>query len=159
MTKKICKDIPGYEGLYKIDNYSNIFSIKTQKYLKQSIDSTGYRNVGLNNGQKKIFRVHKLMAIAFLNHKPNKYVSVIDHIDNNKLNNNLNNLQIITQRMNLNKSKKKDTPLGCSYYKGKYHVRFYENGKNIYLGSYFNVDEAELAYNKKLIEHEKMSLL
>lgn len=56
------------------------------------------------------FRVHQLVAIHFMGHIPNKHSTVIDHIDGNKLNNNVNNLQIISNFQNLVKGK---------YYKSK----------------------------------------
>lgn len=155
--KEIWKDIPDYDGKYQVSNTGKIRSLKTNKELKQSIDSTGYYVVGLSNKKTIIYRVHKLICITFLNHIPNKHNLVIDHIDNNKLNNKLENLQLVTQRKNTTKDRIKESPLGSSFYKGKYHVRFYLNGKNEYLGSYINKIDAELAYQKKLQYHAKMS--
>ena len=56
------------------------------------------------------YRIHQLVAIHFLSHIPNKHINVIDHIDGNRLNNNVNNLQIISNFQNLVKGK---------YYKSK----------------------------------------
>ena len=56
------------------------------------------------------YRIHQLVAIHFLGHIPNKHSKVIDHIDGNKLNNNVNNLQIIGNYQNMVKGK---------YYKSK----------------------------------------
>jgi hypothetical protein len=151
---EIWKEIKGYEGLYKINNNGQVFSYKNNRMLKQSIDSSGYYCVGLSDKNSKIFRIHKLMAITFLNHIPNKYTSVIDHVDNNKLNNCIDNIQIISQRKNLTKDRKKNSLLGTSFYKGKYHVRFWINGKNTYLGAYLTERDANLAYRLKLKEHE-----
>jgi hypothetical protein len=151
------KDIPNYENKYQINTFGQVLSKKTNKILKQSIDSTGYYAVGLTDKKTKIFRVHKLMAITFLNHTPNKHYLVIDHIDNNKLNNKIENIQLVTQRKNISKDRIKEAPLGSSFYKGKYHVRFYYNGKNEYLGSFINKIDAHLAYQSKLKEYAEMS--
>jgi len=90
------KDIPNYEGKYQINKKGEVLSVKTNKILKQSIDSIGYYFIGLSNKKTMIYRVHKLMAITFLNHTPNGHHLVIDHIDNNKLNNNIDNIQLVT---------------------------------------------------------------
>lgn len=149
----VWKDIPNYEGKYQISDNGEVYSIKNNRLLKKSIDSSGYYALGLSNKKTIIFRVHKLMAITFLNHNPNGHKLVIDHIDNNKLNNNIKNIQIVTQRKNTTKDKLSDSPLGSSFYKGKYHVRFFVNGKNTFLGSFENRIDADLAYQLKLKEY------
>ena len=151
------KDIPNYEGIYKINEIGEVLSLKKGKKLTNTIDSTGYYCVGLTNKKTKIFRVHKLMAITFLNHVPDGHKLVIDHIDNNKLNNKIENIQIVTQRKNTTKDRVKDAPLGSSFYKKKYHVRFYLNGKNMYLGAFKNKIEAHLTYQSKLKEYATLS--
>jgi hypothetical protein len=151
------KDIPNYEGIYKINEIGEVLSVKKDKKLTNTMDSTGYYCVGLTNKKTKIFRVHKLMAITFLNHIPDGHKLVIDHIDNNKLNNKIENIQIVTQRKNTTKDRVKDAPLGSSFYKGKYHVRFYLNGKNMYLGAFKTKIEAYLAYQSKLKDHATLS--
>lgn len=61
-----------------------------------------YYNIKLRNkGVEKTHHVHKLVAIAFLNHKPNGHELVVDHIDKNELNNHVDNLQLITHSQNL----------------------------------------------------------
>lgn len=150
MKTEIWKDVIGYEGMYQISNLGNVFSLKTNKKLKQSIDSTGYYAVGLTNKKTKIFRVHKLMAIMFLNHKPLGYKLVIDHINNNKLDNRIDNLQIVTIRENTTKDRKKKTKLGVSFYKNKYYVRVYYKHKNHYLGRYDNENEAAIKYQEAI---------
>ena len=145
---EVWKDIKDFEGLYQISNLGRIKSIKSNRNLKQSVDSCGYYSVGLTNKKTKIFRVHLIMAITFLNHIPCGHKLVIDHIDNNKLNNKLENLQLITQRENTTKDKKNKNKLGVSFYKNKYYVRIYYIDKNEYLGRYDNEDEAHLVYMK-----------
>ena len=116
---EIYKDISGYEGVYQVSSYGNVKSLKRQKWngyamqdvpkrvLKKAIDKTGYYSISLSkNGKYKSFRIHKLVAETFLNHTACGYKLVIDHIDNNPLNNNLDNLQLITHKENCTKDKK-----------------------------------------------------
>jgi hypothetical protein len=97
------KGIPNYKGLYQVSNLGRVKSLKRKnvrmnRFLKPSLHK-GYFKVTLcENGQQKAFDIHQLVAMAFLNHKPNNYLLVVDHIDNNPLNNNVENLQIITHR-------------------------------------------------------------
>ena len=99
-------DIVGYEKLYQISNFGNVKSLKYGKIklLKGAINNYGYRQVNLTkNKMVKSFKIHQLVAIHFLGHKPNGYESVINHIDFNRLNNTITNLEIITPRENTNK--------------------------------------------------------
>lgn len=108
------KDIPGWEEMYQASTFGNIRSIdrtiiykdgRTYKYkgviLSSSINTSGYLAVGLAK-DNKIFTisVHQLIACAFLNHKINGYKIIINHIDRNKLNNHVSNLEICTARYN-----------------------------------------------------------
>lgn len=107
-NKEIWKDIIGYEGIYQVSNYGNVIrtgyklSSKIKK-LKPTKDGVGYYTVTLSkNNQRKTKAVHILVAIAFLNHIPNKFELVVNHKDFNRLNNNISNLEIVTQRENTN---------------------------------------------------------
>lgn len=107
--KEIWKDIENYEGLYQVSNLGRIKSfprngtIKQERILKQTIDNNGYLIVGLhkNNKAKKVC-VHWLVANAFIPKKETD--EVINHIDGNKLNNTLNNLERCTQSHNVKES-------------------------------------------------------
>jgi len=98
------KDIPNYNGLYKIDKFGNVQSFKNKnvRIMKTRENSNGYLYVNLsNNGKYKSIMIHKLVAMTFLNHIPNyKQDIVVDHINNIKTDNSLENLQLITQREN-----------------------------------------------------------
>lgn len=73
--------------------------------LKQGTDNGGYRKVDLYlNGQGKTLNVHRLVALAFI---PNpKAYPQVNHIDGNKLNNVVTNLEWVTQEQNMQHSTK-----------------------------------------------------
>ena len=153
------RDIPNYEGLYQVSNLGNVKSLKfgKEKILKGSADGNGYLRVNLSKGKiVKPCYIHKIVAIAFLGHKPNGYSLVVDHIDNNNSNNHIDNLQIITQRENASKdipnSRKNSKYTGVSWYKDrkKWHASIRIMNKMIHLGFFDNEYGAHLAYQKKL---------
>lgn len=87
--KEIWKDIKGYEGLYQVSNlgrvkrtmFKNCYVEKKQeKILKLKSDKDGYKQTTLfKNGKRMYFRVHRLVANAFLPN-PNNY-PIINHKD------------------------------------------------------------------------------
>jgi len=159
--KEVFKDIINYEGIYQISNYGRVKSFKFNKetILKNPKTGHGYGQVNLSKkGKVETLKVHKLVAIYFLNHVPDKYTIVIDHIDNDKMNNNVNNLQLISPRENTSKDKKG----GSSKYVGvhfdakrnKFVSMIYNNGKKKNLGRFINEIDAANAYKKALKEIE-----
>lgn len=92
------KDIPGYEGYYKISTYGNIFGIKRGKPLSQFSDKRGYMRVNLCKNGKRQYQltVHRLIAKTFLPYPPKKLKTwrvEVNHKDENKLNNRIENLE------------------------------------------------------------------
>ena len=101
------KDIEGYEGLYQVSNKGRIKSLNYRRtgkegMLKGKPDKNGYLIVFLyKKGEKpKPFLIHRLVAIMFL-HNPNNYLEV-NHIDEDKTNNNVENLEWCTRKYNMN---------------------------------------------------------
>jgi len=159
---EIWKDVKGYEGYYKISNQGNLKTCERlvknkngyrkikEHLLKQNLSTNGYKIIALL-GKTKM--THQLVAESFLNHIPNGYEKVVDHIDNNKVNNNSKNLQLITNRQNSIKE-----PRGKSKYPGVYFNKKHKKwvsriliGKErIYLGAYDEEIKAYLAYKNKL---------
>lgn len=104
--QEIWKDIDGFEGLYEISNKGRVKTLKPRRGMKSkegliavTHDSWGYPRV-LIYKDKKVHakRIHRLVAINFIPNPLNK-VSV-NHIDGNKLNNHVDNLEWSTWKEN-----------------------------------------------------------
>jgi CRISPR/Cas system CMR-associated protein Cmr3 (group 5 of RAMP superfamily) len=157
MEKEIYKDIPNYNGVYQVSNLGNVKSLKLnrEKILKKSIDTNGYYRVTLClKGTQKICKVHKLVAITFLNHKPNGFIEVVDHINTDKTDNRISNLQLITQRENLSKDRQVgySSRVGVTWHKQnkKWMAQIRRNGKKKFLGYYDCELDAAAAYQNEL---------
>lgn len=173
MQEEIWKAIPGYEGYYEVSDQGNVRSLDRKVwtgkgyYLKKgevmkfyTTDQGYYRVVLSKNSNVRKFKVHQLVAMAFLGHKPNRYKGlIVDHISNIKTDNRLENLQLISQRENVSKDIKNGSSkyTGVSWNKaGNKWVSFIRvNGKKKYLG-YFKCElAAAAAYQKELIKLNK----
>jgi len=155
---EIWKPIKDYPD-YIISNYGMIKSLKfgKERLMKCNVNNIGYVYVVLyHNGIQKTLKVHQLVSIAFLNHEPCGFKYVVNHKDFNRLNNRVDNLEIVTTRDNTNQKHMKST----SKYTGvhwcnrskKWVAQIVELGKNKHLGYFINEYDAHLAYEKKLTE-------
>lgn len=107
LSKEIWKDIPGYEGLYLVSNYGQIKSLISGKFIKHNIIPNGYHVVHLyRNGRRKALYVHRIVAGVFIDNPNN--LSDVDHINEDKNNNSVDNLQWLSNRDNTRKSQKKE---------------------------------------------------
>ena len=96
--KEIWKDIKDYDN-YEINNYGVIRIKKNKKILKYQIDKDGYYRISLwKNGKCKGFRISRLVAMTFISN-PNNY-PVVNHKDENKQNNRVDNLEWCTTAYN-----------------------------------------------------------
>lgn len=94
------KKIPDYENYYIYDN-GEVFNEKTQKFLKGSINNSGYKYYRLSkDNKKKMFYAHRLVAENFLIKQSNDEL-VVNHIDGNKINNDISNLEWTTYSQNV----------------------------------------------------------
>lgn len=124
---EIWRDIKGYEGLYQVSNLGRVKRLKSkymksERILKEGITTGGYRLVVLcKNNKSKTFRLHRLVAEAFIPNPENK--PQVNHIDENKANNNVNNLEWMTAKENINH--------GTSLYKRSITQRKTQHSKRI----------------------------
>lgn len=95
----IWKDIKGYEGIYEISNTGIIRRVRDKVVKKQYLDNVGYYAVNLwKDGVGKQKRVHRLLAEAFIPNPLN--LTCINHKDENRANNNLDNIEWCTKAYN-----------------------------------------------------------
>jgi hypothetical protein len=103
MENEIWKDIFGYERLYQVSNYGRIksFACKTRDpfIMSQFNHKQGYKRISLTRANHdKTFMVHRLVAEAFIPNPRNK--KTVNHIDGDKGNNNVLNIEWATQKEN-----------------------------------------------------------
>ena len=153
---EIWKPIPNFEELYEISNLGNVKSLnyrrtKKEHILKKSISLDGYYVVNLHkNKYIKNYKVHRLIAEAFIEN-PNNY-PCINHIDGNKLNNSIDNLEWCTYghnekeayRLGLRKGRLKNK-FGKNYPNKLNIIGMYKNG--ILLEKFYGTGEIKRKYN------------
>jgi len=109
---EIWKDVVGYEGLYQVSNLGNVRSLsrlvdyghckafREGRVLAKAIDKDGYELVGLNKSSKsKLCKVHRLVAESFV--RNTNQLSIVNHKDGVKNNNNINNLEWVNNSENI----------------------------------------------------------
>lgn len=131
---EIWKSIAGFAGRYEVSNLGHVRSCYTGKtrLLSQSKNNKGYLRVFLcKNGTKKVFFVHRLVAEAFI---PNlNSLETVNHKDENKLNNHVENLEWMTMADNLS--------YGSRIQKISVRVRQY-NSDGTFIAEYKSIREA-----------------
>lgn len=151
---EIWKDIPTFENIYQVSNLGNVKSLRygKERILKQGVQPRGYCIVDLSG---KSYRVHTLVMWAFKNVIPTGTTLdyVIDHIDNNPMNNCLSNLQLLSHRDNITKGK---SPSGARLDKrtGRWLSKIKVNNKVKYLGSFLTKEEAEQKYQQEILNNK-----
>ena len=155
------RSIDGYIN-YQVSNTYRVRNAITGKILSdQSFCSGGYPIVCLyNDGVKKTFRVHKLVATHFIPKPDSDTKLQVDHIDNVKSNNAISNLRWVPAQHNMwNRKKTRKTTsskyIGVSFKtqrnKWQCHIR-QNDGRCTHLGYFFHEKDAARAYNAKASE-------
>lgn len=118
MEKEIWKDIPNYNG-YQVSNYGRVRTYnkitKTEKHgerhwknrilkFKGKTPRTGYRVDLWKKGNHKSFLVARLVAFTFYEKDINNHNLTVDHLDGNRLNNNINNLELVSLEENIKRA-------------------------------------------------------
>ena len=130
MSNEIWKDISGYEGFYQISNFGRVRRlvswrgnqciskyISDVKIISPYIDNLGYERIHLTiPNRTKQYRVHRLVAMAFIPNPDN--LPQINHKDENKTNNCVDNLEWCTQTYN-NKYGTRGKRIGTTNHNGK----------------------------------------
>ena len=150
--------IPGFEEEYGISEDCDVYSYKSKRFLKTTLDK-GYYRVSLTKDEKSYLKfIHRLIAETFIPNPDNN--PFVDHIDRDPKNNSLSNLRWCTHQENqMNTSKTKQNT--SSRYKGvywdkrakKWKSQIRIDGKKVHIRYFLDEVEAAQAYNEKAIEH------
>jgi len=149
LQDQIWKPVYGYEGRYEVSNYGIVRSLLNNRvhYLKSFISRHGYYNVQLcKNGKMYHHKNHRLAAQSFIGYDERQ----VNHIDGDKLNNHISNLEYVTNRENLNHRLLGKTKRLRGVHKTSKSSLFRAvigiNGKIYHLGSFETELEAHQAY-------------
>ena len=140
---------------YMVSNLGNVKNATTNQIIKQRYDKYGYKRLNIYKNKKMFVKlVHQLVANAFLENIDNK--PCIDHIDNNKENNNVSNLRFATYQENVRNSKiaKNNTSgaKGITFSKASNKWRAYItiDGLEAHLGYFDSIEDAKAARVNKV---------
>ena len=143
--EEIWAPVKGFEGLYEVSSLGRVKNCRFNKIKKARIRAKYYSVTLFKEGKLKSVTVHRIMAEAFLDNKK----ECVNHIDGNRLNNNLNNLEWVSHRENsvhrdLNR-KTKTGKANIILHSNSFQVRVRHNNKYIQLGSYNKIEDAVMA--------------
>jgi hypothetical protein len=173
MEKEIWKDIPNYENYYQASNFGKIRSkdriiassygstqYRNGRILKCKPSSDGYVRVVLSvEGVHSYYTVHKLIAVTFLSMDYNQNGMDVDHVNGNKSDNRVSNLEVVTRRENTSRGfKRKGTKSGETGVwaaRGKWSANIRRNGERINIGVFDSKEEAIKYYNMAVSSVEK----
>ena len=128
--------VPGYEGLYEVSNKGNVRNVRKNTLMRLPKNKYGYIQVGLSkNGIRTMFQVHRLVAQAFLPNPDN--LPQVNHLDEDKTNNNVTNLEWCDAKYNNNygtaRIRAKETAIKNGYWTGlsrkESNKKYYEKNR------------------------------
>ena len=149
--KEIWRDIVGYEGLYQVSNLGRVRSLEhyvstkggaarksPSKILSNCFDGKYLHVILHKNGRNKVCLIHRLVATAFIPKPENK--QQVNHIDGNKLNNFISNLEWCNGSENLKHAYKTGlaTP-SVTHYRG---IKAFKASDKTFVGEYSSQHEA-----------------
>lgn len=140
LSMEIWNDISGYNGLYQISTLGRVRSLKNKKakILSQAFKD-GYKVISLyRNGNGRMFRVHRLVALSFIDNPKRK--PCIDHINGMRDDNRVENLRWCTKKENANYDIAIMNYRNNAISKRGKNVRQYENG--VWVADYAGCNEA-----------------
>lgn len=128
---------------YEVSNFGRVRNIKRNSFLTPQISKRGYYCVSFGGRKiKKTKNIHRLLGIYFINNGVDGNF-IVDHKDNNPLNNSLDNLQLISKRENSTKDRINATGESCVYPSLKrFRVRIKIDGVRREFGTFATVKEA-----------------
>ncbi len=154
------RKIEGFPN-YSVSTFGNARNDKKGTALKPTTKMNGNIQIGLyragQGAQPKILKLSRLIATAFIDNPNEK--DLVDHIDRNKLNNNVSNLRWCTSQEN-NRNRTKST-YTSSQYKGVCWVQSSSNwkagikidSKSIHIGMFKEEEDAARAYDAYILAH------
>ena len=166
-------DVRGYEGFYQVSNIGRVKSLTrivsinggsfTRKgvVLKPMVNRGGYAVVNLyRNGVRRYSTVHRLVAYAFLNIPDLKSKIVVNHINGDKIDNRLSNLEFVTNRDNCTTCFRSDRDRLTSNHVGVWlegetslwRSAIFYRGRQYKLGSFGDELSASDAYQSALVD-------
>lgn len=142
-----------FNGDYSVGTHGTILSHKRKNdlVLKTRFNGNGYKQVNLSHeGKEYTYKVHVLVAIAYLNHERQGMKRIIDHINDDKTDNRVENLRIVSNRQNLTKRKRgfgsKHIGVTYNYRYNCFQARIHVDGNRVHLGIFKDEDEAGKMY-------------
>ena len=161
-------DIKGYEGIYKISKTGKVWSNMSMRYIGSNVKGA-YSIVDLRkDGNQNIKTIHRLVAEHFIPNENN--LREVNHIDGNKHNNDISNLEWVSSSRNTKhgwennllkpdgivKARRKLSPKQVIEIRNRYKPRCMINGTRA-LSREFNVSQAQISFivnKKERIKHE-----
>lgn len=144
-------NVIGYEGLYAVTDNGDVYNLKKGIKLSPHVNKYGYKRICLHkDGIGKTHSIHKIVFMSFKGRIIDNLV--IDHIDGDKLNNNIDNLRQISNRDNSSRGQKPKFDRGVTFFKkiNKFGCNIQINKIRYFLGTFDTEKGASEAYKKAL---------